>query len=60
MIRTEAELAEHIMIDLVRQGYSGNDLHEQFKKEVDQIHLVEKEKLEKIWRADVSEEVCAS
>lgn len=54
----EAELAEHIMIDLVRQGYSGNDLHEQFRKEVDQIYLAERERLEEIVKAGVSKDVC--
>lgn len=37
MVNTEAEFAEQIMIDLITQGYSGNDLHEQFRKEVSQI-----------------------
>lgn len=39
MISTEAEFAKQIMIDLVRQGYSGNGLQEQFRKEVDLIIL---------------------
>lgn len=58
MISMEAELAEHIMIDLVRQGYSGNDLHEQFRKEVDQVYLAERERLEEIVKAGVSKDVC--
>ncbi len=37
MVNTEAEFAEQLMIDLITQGYSGNDLHEQFRKEVSQI-----------------------
>lgn len=37
MINTEAEFAEQLMIDLITQGYSGNDLHVQFRKEVSQI-----------------------
>ena len=51
MVHTEAELAEQIMIDLVFQGYSGNDLLEHFRKEVSQIRpavksmLAETEKL---------------
>jgi hypothetical protein len=31
MAHTEAELAEQIMVDLVTQGYSGNDLREHFR-----------------------------
>lgn len=31
------EFAEQIMLDLINQGYSGNDLHEHFKEEVNQI-----------------------
>ena len=34
---TGAEFAEQIMVDLVTQGYSGNDLLEHFRKEVSQI-----------------------
>ena len=37
MADTEAELAEQIMVDLVTQGYSGNDLREHFRNEVSQI-----------------------
>lgn len=37
MVNTEAEFAEQLMIDLITQGHSGNDLHEQFRKEVIQI-----------------------
>lgn len=44
MISTEAEFAEQMMIDLVRQGYSGEDLQEQFRKEVEQIHLIKKKR----------------
>ena len=28
MINTEAEFAEQLMIDLITQGYSGNELNE--------------------------------
>lgn len=31
------EFAEQIMLDLINQGYSGNDLREHFKEEVSQI-----------------------
>ncbi len=37
MVNTEADFAEQIMIDLIAQGYSGNDLWEHFRKEVEQI-----------------------
>lgn len=37
MINTEAEFAEQLMIDLITQGYCGNELHEHFRKEVIQI-----------------------
>lgn len=37
MVNTEAEFAEQLMIDLITQGYSGDGLHEQFRKEVSQI-----------------------
>lgn len=37
MVNTEAEFAEQLMIDLITQGYSGNELHEQFRKEVIRI-----------------------
>ena len=37
MVHTEAQFAEQIMVDLVTQGYRGNDLHEHFRKEVSQI-----------------------
>lgn len=37
MVYTEAEFAEQIMVDLVTQGYSGNDLREHFRNEVSQI-----------------------
>lgn len=30
------EFAEQLMVDLINQGYRGNDLHEHFKKEVNQ------------------------
>lgn len=53
MISTEAELAEQIMIDLVRQGYSGNDLQEQFRKEVDLIYPA----VEESGKVGVSEDV---
>ena len=31
------EFAEQIMLDLINQGYSGKDLREHFKEEVNQI-----------------------
>lgn len=31
------EFAEQIMVDLINQGYSGSDLHEHFKEEVNQV-----------------------
>lgn len=31
------EFIEQIMLDLINQGYSGNDLREHFKEEVSQI-----------------------
>lgn len=37
MVYTEAEFVEQIMVDLVTQGYSGNDLREHFRNEVSQI-----------------------
>ncbi|MCM1500704.1 MAG: hypothetical protein NC124_19780 [Clostridium sp.] len=37
MVCTEAEFVEQIMIDLVSQGYYGNDLLEHFREEVNQI-----------------------
>lgn len=32
------EFIEQIMLDLINQGYSGKDLREHFKEEVNQIH----------------------
>ena len=37
MVHTEAQFAEQIMVDLVTQGYRGNDLREHFRNEVSQI-----------------------
>lgn len=31
------EFLEQLMVDLINQGYSGNDLREHFKEEVSQI-----------------------
>ena len=31
------EFAKQIMVDLINQGYSGNELREHFKEEVSQI-----------------------
>ncbi|NBI85502.1 hypothetical protein D3Z47_04480 [Lachnospiraceae bacterium] len=45
MVSIEAEFAEQIMIDLITQGYSGNELQEHFRKEVSQICPAIKEML---------------
>ena len=54
MVKTEAEFAEQIMVDLIAQGYSGNDLHEHFKKEVSQIRPAVEAMLEEVKRVAVS------
>ena len=54
MVSTEAEFAEQIMVDLIAQGYSGNDLHERFKKEVSQIRPAVEAMLEEVKRVAVS------
>ena len=54
MVSTEAEFAEQIMVDLIAQGYSGNDLHEHFKKEVSQIRPAVEAMLEEVKRVAVS------
>lgn len=55
MTHSETEFAEQMMIDLVRQGYSGNDLQEQFRKEVEQIHSAVKTILTEAKKAAASE-----
>lgn len=55
MVNTEAEFAEQLMIDLITQGYSGNDLHEQFRKEVNQIRPAIKAMLADTKKAVVEE-----
>ena len=54
MVKTEAEFAEQIMVDLIAQGYSGNDLLEHFKKEVSQIRPAVEAMLEEVKRVAVS------
>ncbi len=60
MVKTEAEFAEQIMVDLIAQGYSGNDLHEHFKEEVSQIRPAVEAMLEEVKRVAVSESEYAS
>ncbi len=36
MVSIEVDFAEQIMIELITQGYSGNELQEHFRKEVSQ------------------------
>lgn len=60
MVKTEAEFAEQIMVDLIAQGYSGNDLHEHFKKEVSQIRPAVEAMLAEVKRVAVSESEYAS
>lgn len=55
MINTEAEFAEQLMIDLITQGYSGNELHEHFRKEVIQIRPAIKAMLADTKKAVVEE-----
>lgn len=55
MVNTEAEFAEQLMIDLITQGYSGNDLHERFRKEVIQIRPAIKAMLADTKKAAVPE-----
>ena len=60
MVKTEAEFAEQIMVDLIAQGYSGNDLHEHFTKEVSQIRPAVEAMLAEVKRVAVSESEYAS
>lgn len=60
MVHTEAEFAEQIMVDLVSQGYSGNNLLEHFRKEVSQIHPAVEAMLAEVKRIAVSESEYAS
>lgn len=55
MISTEAEFAEQLMIDLITQGYSGNELNEHFRKEVIQIRPAIKAMLADTKKAVVEE-----
>ena len=55
MVSTETEFAEQIMIELITQGYSGNELQEHFRKEVSQIRPVIKEMLADTKKAVVAE-----
>lgn len=55
MVNTETEFAEQLMIDLITQGYSGNDLHERFRKEVIQIRPAIKAMLADTKKAVVEE-----
>ena len=55
MANTEADFAEQIMVDLITQGYSGNDLHEQFRKEVNLIRPAIKAMLADTKKAVVEE-----
>lgn len=57
---TGAEFAEKIMIDLVTQGYSGNDLLEHFRKEVSQIRPTVEAMLAEVKRVAASESEYAS
>lgn len=60
MVHTEAEFAEQIMVDLVSQGYSGNNLLEHFRKEVSQIRPAVEAMLAEVKRVAVSESEYAS
>ena len=55
MANTEADFAEQIMVDLITQGYSGNDLHEQFRKGVNLIRPAIKAMLADTKKAVVEE-----
>lgn len=55
MVDTEALFAEQLMIDLITQGYSGNDLQEHFRKEVSQIRPAIKAMLADTKKAVVAE-----
>ena len=55
MVSIEVEFAEQIMIDLITQGYSGNELQEHFRKEVSQIRPAIKEMLADTKKAVVTE-----
>lgn len=60
MVHTGAEFAEQIMVDLVAQGYSGNDLLEHFRKEVSQIRPTVEAMLAEVKRVAASESEYAS
>ncbi len=55
MVSIEVEFAEQIMIELITQGYSGNELQEHFRKEVSQIRPAIKEMLADTKKAVVTE-----
>ena len=48
------EFAEQIMLDLINQGYSGKDLREHFKEEVNQIRPAVEAILAEVKRVAVS------
>lgn len=54
------EFAEQIMLDLINQGYSGNDLRGHFKEEVSQIRPAMEAILAEAKRVAVSESRYAS
>lgn len=54
------EFLEQLMVDLINQGYSGNDLREHFKEEVSQIRLAVEAILAETKRVAVSESGYAS
>lgn len=54
------EFAEQIMLDLINQGYSGNDLREHFKEEVSRIRPAMEAILAEAKRVAVSESGYAS
>ena len=55
MVSIEVDFAEQIMIELITQGYSGNELQEHFRKEVSQIRPAIKEMLADTKKAVVVE-----
>lgn len=54
------EFLEQLMVDLINQGYSGNDLREHFKEEVSQIRLAVEAILAEAKQVAVSESGYAS
>lgn len=60
MVHTEAEFAEQIMVDLVTQGYSGNDLRKHFRNEVSQIRPAVEAMLAEVKKVAASESEYAS